>query len=64
MEAVKEAIVSAVYHSDNNTSVQVMLFSNRLEIWNLGTLPFILTVHKLHGSHKSLPTIRLLACPM
>ena len=64
MEAVKEAIVDAVYHSDNKTCVQVMLFSNRLEIWNLGTLPYRLTVQKLYGPYKSLPTNPLLADPM
>ena len=45
-EAVQEAIVNAICHRDyrNNGSVQVMLFRNRLEIWNPGILPFGLTV--------------------
>lgn len=66
MEAVKEAIVNAVCHRDytSNASVQVMLFRNRLEIWNPGTLPYGLTVQKLHGPHKSLPANPLLADPM
>ena len=64
--AVKEAIVNAVCHRDytSNASVQVMLFRNRLEIWNPGTLPYGLTVQKLHGPHKSLPANPLLADPM
>ena len=40
-EAVAEAIVNAVAHRDytSNASVQVMLFADRLEIWNPGELP-------------------------
>lgn len=66
IDAVKEAIVNAVCHRDytSNASVQVMLFRNRLEIWNPGTLPFGLTINKLYGPHKSLPTNPLLADPM
>lgn len=41
-----------------------MLFRNRLEIWNPGTLPYGLTVQKLQGPHKSLPANPLLADPM
>lgn len=66
IDAVKEAIVNAVCHRDytSNASVQVMLFQNRLEIWNPGTLPYGLTVQKLQGPHKSLPNNPLLADPM
>ncbi len=66
IDAVKEAIVNAVCHRDytSNASVQIMLFRNRLEVWNPGTLPYGLTVQKLHGPHKSLPTNPLLADPM
>jgi len=35
-----------------------------LEVWNPGTLPYGLTVQKLHGPHKSLPANPLLADPM
>lgn len=66
IDAVKEAIVNAVCHRDytSNASVQVMLFRNRLEIWNPGQLPYGLTVQKLHGPHKSLPANPLIADPM
>ena len=66
MEAVQEAIVNAVCHRDyrSNGSVQVMLFRNRLEIWNPGILPFGLTVKKLYEDHKSIPANPLLAEPM
>ncbi len=54
--AVHEAIVNAVAHRNYNTtsSVQVMVFLDRVEIWNAGTLPDTLTVEdlkKLHASH-------------
>ena len=66
IDAVKEAIVNAVCHRDytSNASVQVMLFRDRLEVWNPGTLPYGLTVQKLYGPHKSLPANPLLADPM
>ena len=39
--AVREAIVNAVAHRDydSNAAVQVMLFADRLEVWNPGELP-------------------------
>ena len=66
LEAVQEAIVNAVCHRDyrSNGSVQVMLFRNRLEVWNPGVLPFGLTVAKLYEDHKSIPANPLLAEPM
>ena len=53
-EVVTEAIVNAVAHRDytSNASVQVMLFSDRLEILNPG---------KLRETHPSVPNNRLLA---
>lgn len=65
-DAVREAIVNAVCHRDytSNGSVQVMLFRNRLEVWNPGQLPYGLTVGKLVEPHKSLPANPLLADPM
>jgi predicted HTH transcriptional regulator len=49
LQAVTEAIVNAVCHRDyaSNMSVQVMLFKNRLEIWNPGQLPYGLTTEML-----------------
>ena len=48
-EVVAEAIVNAVAHRDytSNASVQVMLFADRLEIWNPGELPLALTLADL-----------------
>lgn len=46
------------------SSVQVMLFRNRLEIWNPGRLPYGLTIQQLYKPHRSLPNNPLLAEPM
>ena len=64
--AVTEAIVNAIAHRDytNNGSVQVMLFKDRLEIWNPGSLPHGLTTAKLREPHNSIPANPLLAEPM
>ena len=50
-DAVREAIVNAVAHRDytSNGSVQVMLFADRLEVWNPGALPPSLTLDKLRN---------------
>lgn len=65
-EIVAEAIVNAVAHRDytSNGSVQVMLFSDRLEIWNPGSLPLGWTTEKLKQLHSSVPANPLLAEPM
>ncbi|MDD3934524.1 MAG: ATP-binding protein [Methanoculleus sp.] len=47
-----------------NGSVQVMLFADRLEVWNPGTLPPSLTLEKLRQAHGSVPANPLLAEPM
>lgn len=65
-EAVAEAIVNAITHRDytSNASVQVMLFADRLEIWNPGELPAALTVEQLSRAHASIPRNPLIAEPM
>lgn len=65
-EVVAEAIVNAVAHRDytSNGSVQVMLFADRLEVWNPGTLPASLTLEKLRQPHGSVPANPLLAEPL
>ncbi|MDV7395550.1 ATP-binding protein, partial [Arthrospira platensis SPKY1] len=47
--AVSEAIVNAIAHRDytSNGSVQVMVFRNRVEIWNPGRLPNQLSLDDL-----------------
>ena len=62
-EVVTEAIVNAVAHRDytENGSVQVMLFTDRLEVRNPGRLPPPLTLEKLREAHRSVPGNPLLA---
>ncbi|MFH0782001.1 MAG: ATP-binding protein [Pseudomonadota bacterium] len=62
-EAVNEAIVNAIAHRDyhSNGSVEVRLFADRLEIWNPGMLPGILTLASLRDDHPSVPYNPLLA---
>jgi predicted HTH transcriptional regulator len=62
-EVIAEAIVNAVAHRDYTSaaSVQVMLFSDRLEVWNPGALPPALTMAKLRQPHASFPANPLLA---
>lgn len=64
--AISEAIVNALAHRDytSNGSVQVMLFRDRLEVWNPGNLPYGLTTAKLRKPHHSIPANPLLAEPM
>jgi len=65
-EVVAEAIVNAVAHRDytSNGSVQVMLFADRLEVWNPGALPPSLTLEKLRHPHGSVPFNPQLAEPL
>lgn len=65
-KAVREAIVNAITHRDytSNASVQVMLFADRLEVWNPGQLPPGLTIADLRKSHASIPHNPLIAEPM
>ena len=64
--AVAEAIANAVAHRDytSNASVQVMLFRDRLEVWNPGRLPYGFTVQKLCEVHASEPTNPVIAHPL
>ena len=63
LEAVQEGIVNAICHRDyrSNASVQVMLFRDRLEVWNPGTLPQGVTVADLYQPHTSIPANPLIA---
>lgn len=64
--AVAEAIANAVAHRDytSNASVQVMLFRDRVEIWNPGRLPDGFTIQKLREMHSSEPTNPVIAHPL
>jgi predicted HTH transcriptional regulator len=62
-EVIEEAVVNAIAHRDydSTASVQVMLFSDRLEISNPGQLPSQLTIERLKEDHASYPKNPLLA---
>ncbi|MXZ41280.1 MAG: DUF4062 domain-containing protein [Caldilineaceae bacterium SB0666_bin_21] len=66
VEVIREAIVNAVVHRDftSTGNVQVMIFADRLEIWNPGRLPPSLTIEKLREPHGSVPANPLLADSM
>jgi predicted HTH transcriptional regulator len=65
-EVIREAIVNAVAHRDytSNGSVQVMVFADRVEIWNPGSLPPSLSLAQLRQPHGSIPANPLLAEPL
>jgi predicted HTH transcriptional regulator len=65
-EVVSEGIVNAVAHRDyiSNASVEIMLFTDRLEIWNPGTLPPSLSIKGLSMPHSSQPGNPLIAEPL
>jgi len=65
-EVIREAIVNAVAHRDytSNGSVQVMVFADRVEIWNPGNLPPSLSLAQLRQPHGSIPANPLLAEPL
>jgi ATP-dependent DNA helicase RecG len=65
-EVIREAVVNAVAHRDytSNGSVQVMVFADRIEIWNPGSLPPSLTLAQLRQPHGSIPANPLLAEPL
>jgi hypothetical protein len=62
-DAVGEAIVNAIAHRDyhSNASVEVRLFTDRLEVWNPGRLPGTLTLDDLRKDHPSVPNNPLIA---
>ena len=62
-EAIEEAIVNAIAHRDydSTSSVQIMLFADRLEIRNPGQLPPALSIESLKKDHSSFPKNPLIA---
>jgi predicted HTH transcriptional regulator len=61
--AIQEAIINAVAHRNYNVTsgVQVMVFADRIEVWNSGSLPPELSVEDLKKPHTSYPANPLLA---
>lgn len=65
-EIIAEIIVNAIAHRDynSNASVQIMLFKDRLEVWNPGSLPIGWTTNRLKMIHNSVPANPMIAEPM
>ncbi|MDR2423214.1 MAG: DUF4062 domain-containing protein [Prevotellaceae bacterium] len=63
VDVIKEAIVNAIAHRDydSTASVQVMLFRDRIEVWNPGNLPPQLMIETLKDNHGSYPHNPLIA---
>lgn len=63
---IAEAVVNAVAHRDyrNPGFVQVIVFSDRVEVWNPGELPSGLTPEMLRKPHGPLPRNPLIAEPL
>lgn len=63
---VAEAVVNAVAHRDyrNPGFVQVIVFADRIEVWNPGELPAGLTPEMLREPHGPLPRNPLIAEPL
>ncbi|MGO8766220.1 MAG: ATP-binding protein [Limisphaerales bacterium] len=56
--AVREALLNAIIHRDyapSDGSVSISIFSDRVEIWNIGGLPEGMTIHELSRVHASRP---------
>jgi predicted HTH transcriptional regulator len=55
-DVVVEAIVNAVAHRDygSGAAVQVLVFADRVEVWNPGELPSPLTPERLRHPHSSI----------
>src|SRR5690554_2070053 len=66
VEVVREGIVNAVAHRNfaSNASVEVILYRDRLEISNPGSLPLGWTTEHLKQLHNSIPHNPLIAHPM
>jgi len=63
---ILEAIVNAVAHRDyrSNGFVQVIVFADRMEVWNPGELPPGLTPERLREPHGPVPRNPLIAEPL
>jgi predicted HTH transcriptional regulator len=66
LRVIREAVVNAVAHRNyaSKAAVQVMVFADRVEVWNPGGLPEDLTAEQLRVPHHSVPRNRLLCEPL
>jgi predicted HTH transcriptional regulator len=63
---IREAIVNAIAHRDYNSSaaVQIIVYADRIEIWNPGKLPPQLSIDALKKPHPSFPNNPLICEPL
>lgn len=63
---IREAIVNAVAHRDYTSHgfVQVIVFADRVEVWNPGRLPYGMSPQELRIAHGPLPRNPLIAEPL
>mgnify|MGYP006279219335 FL=1 len=63
---IREAVVNSVAHRNyaSRSAVQVMVFADRVEVWNPGGLPEDLTAAQLRKPHHSVPRNRLVCEPL
>jgi len=62
--ALREALVNAICHrnyTNKNGEITLAIYNDRLEIWNLGTLPNNLTLEDLKKKHASFPRNKLIS---
>lgn len=55
LSAIREFVVNAIVHRDyqNGTHSQFKVFSKKLELWNIGTLPLGLSISDLYSGEES-----------
>lgn len=63
---IREAIVNAVAHRDYDSGgfVQILVFADRIEVWNPGELPPGITFEAVRRPHGPLPRNPLIAEPL
>ena len=60
--AIREILLNAIAHREYRTnSITIRIFNDRLEIWNIGTLPKELSTEDLKKTHSSYPRNPLIA---
>lgn len=62
--AIREALSNAICHKDysiHNAAITLAIFDDRMEIWNNGLLPSLLTIDDLRKKHKSYPRNKKMA---
>jgi len=66
VRAAREAIINSICHRNyqNNSSISLAIFDDRMEIWNSGRLPNALKIEDLNKRHESHPRNKLLAKAM